>query len=104
MRKIALLTVPLLILGLFSVSADVDLGDGLSATVSGDATLTWGLDLETNATGFTNASSAGLEITIAAEQSAATDELDTDDLYAQISLNDFKWVVDAVEVELLYKA
>ena len=94
MRKIALLTVPLLILGLFSVSADVDLGDGLSATVSGDATLTWGLDLDNNATGFTNASSAGLEITIVPEQTLSQGEGADDELWAEISLKDFKWVAD----------
>ena len=56
MRKIALLVVPLLILGLVSVSADPMMAeDGITATVSGNATLTWGIDLETNATGFTSA-------------------------------------------------
>ena len=55
MRKIALLAVPLLILGLVSVSADPMMADdGITAKVSGDATLTWGIDLETNATGFTS--------------------------------------------------
>ena len=54
MRKIALLTVPLLILGLVSVSADPMemMEPGPTAEVSGNATLTWGIDLETNATGF----------------------------------------------------
>jgi len=88
MRKIALLTVPLLILGLFSVSADV------TTSVSGDATLTFGVDLDSNATGFTNASSSNLEITIVPKASAATDVPDTDDLYAYINLKDFKWVAD----------
>jgi len=88
MRKIALLTVPLLILGLFSLSADV------TTSVSGDATLTWGVDLGTNATGFTNAQTSNLEITIVPEASSATDVPDGDDLYAYINLKDFKWVAN----------
>ena len=95
MRKIALLTVPLLIFGLVSLSADVMMGDdGISATVSGDATLTWGIDLETNATGFTSEASSNLEIVIVPEQSTDTGMMDMDDLYAYIKLSDFKWLAD----------
>ncbi len=95
MRKIALLTVPLLIFGLVSLSADVMMGDdGISATVSGDATLTWGIDLETNATGFTSEASSNLEIVIVPEQSTDTGMMDMDDLYAYIKLSDFKWFAD----------
>ena len=95
MRKIALLTVPLLIFGLVSLSADVMMGDdGISATVSGDATLTWGIDLGTNATGFTSEASSNLEIVIVPEQSTDTGMMDMDDLYAYIKLSDFKWFAD----------
>ena len=95
MRKIALLTIPLLLVGLFSLSADPMMGDdGITATVSGDATLTWGIDLGTNATGFRNDMSANFEVTIFPEQSADTGMMDTDDLYAYIKLSDFKWVAD----------
>ena len=95
MRKIALLAVPLLILGLVSVSADPMMAEGgPTAKVSGDATLTWGIDLETNATGFTNAMTSNFEVTIYPKQSADTGMMDTDDLYAYIKLKDFKWVAD----------
>ena len=95
MRKIALLAVPLLILGLVSVSADPMMAeDGITAKVSGDATLTWGIDLETNATGFTNEMTSNFEVTIYPEQSADTGMMDTGDLYAYIKLSDFKWVAD----------
>ena len=95
MRKIALLAVPLLILGLVSVSADPMMAEGgPTATVSGNATLTWGIDLETNATGFTSAMENNFEVTIYPEQSADTGMMDTGDLYAYIKLSDFKWVAD----------
>jgi hypothetical protein len=95
MRKIALLAVPLLILGLVSVSADPMMAEGgPTAKVSGDATLTWGIDLETNATGFKNEMTSNFEVTIYPKQSADTGMMDTDDLYAYIKLSDFKWVAD----------
>ena len=95
MRKIALLAVPLLILGLVSVSADPMMAEGgPTATVTGNATLTWGIDLETNATGFTSAMENNFEVTIYPEQSADTGMMDTGDLYAYIKLSDFKWVAD----------
>ena len=95
MRKIALLTMPLLVLGLFSLSAEMMVDPtGVSAKVSGDATLTWGIDLGTNATGFTNAMSSNLEVTIIPEGSTDTGMMDTNDLYAYIKLKDFKWVAN----------
>ena len=93
MRKIALLTVPLLVLGLFSVSADVMMGDGITAEVSGNSTLTFGINLNNNASGFTNAMEADLKVTIIPEQTSDTGMMDMDDLYAYIELKDFKWEV-----------
>ena len=104
MRKIALLTVPLLILGLFSLSADEmemmgpAVNSPVTAEVSGEATLTWGIDLETNATGFRSSSTSDLKITIVPEQSTNTGMMeDSDDLYAYIELNDFKWEVTSAD-------
>ena len=96
MRKIALLTMPLLIFGLFSLSADMMIDPtGVTAKVSGDATLTWGLDLDSNATGFTNSASTNLEVTVIPKQSADTGMMeDSDDLYAYVKLKDFKWVAN----------
>ena len=101
MRKIALLTMPLLVLGLFSLSAEEmemmgpTVNNPVTAEVSGNATLTWGIDLETNATGFTSVAESDLTITIVPEQSTNTGMMDdSDDLYAYIELNDFKWVAN----------
>jgi hypothetical protein len=101
MRKIALLTIPVLIFGLFSLSADEmemmgpAVNSPVTAEVSGEATLTWGIDLETNATGFRSSYTSDLKITIVPEQSTNTGMMeDSDDLYAYIELNDFKWVAN----------
>lgn len=101
MRKIALLTMPLLVLGLFSLSAEEmemmgpTVNSPVTAEVSGEATLTWGIDLDTNATGFKSSSTSDLKITIVPEQSTNTGMMDdSDDLYAYIELNDFKWVAN----------
>jgi len=99
MRKIALLTIPLLIFGLFSLSAQMMLDPaGVSVEVSGSSTLTWGIDLESNATGFTNAAEADLKITIVPEQSTNSGMMDdSDDLYAYILLENFKWEVTSAD-------
>ena len=96
MRKIALLTMPLLIFGLFSLSADNVMIDptGVTAKVSGEATLTWGLDLDSGATGFTNEAKTNLEVTVIPKQSTDTGMMDSDDLYAYVKLKDFKWVAN----------
>ncbi len=95
MRKIALLTVPLLVFGLFSLSADMMVDPaGVSAKVSGETTLTWGLDLDSNATGFTNEMKTNLEVTVIPKTSSDTGMMDTDDLYAYIKLKDFKLVAN----------
>ena len=99
MRKIALLTIPLLIFGLFSLSAQMMLDPaGVSVEVSGEATLTWGIDLETNATGFKPSSTSDLKVTIIPEQSTDTGMMeDTDDLYAYLLLENFKWEVSSAD-------
>ena len=97
MRKIALLTVPMLIIGLFSVSADVMVNSPISAEVSGNSTLTWGIDLATNATGFENKHEADLKVTIVPKAAVDTGMMDTGDLYAYIELKDFEWVVTSAD-------
>ena len=99
MRKIALLTMPLLVLGLFSLSAEMMLDPtGVSVEVSGEATLTWGIDLETNATGFTSTSKSDLKVIIVPKQSTNSGMMaDMDDLYAYIELKDFKWEVTSAD-------
>lgn len=88
MRKIALLTASLLVLGVFSLSAEV------TFTASGNSTLTAGWTIEDGAFGFTNASTADLKVTIVPSGSlASTAPDDTSGLYAQIELKDFKYEV-----------
>ncbi len=101
MRKIALLTMPLLMLGLLSLSAeDMEMmgpsaNSPVTVEVSGSSTVTWGIDLASNATGFTNTSEADLTVTIVPEQSTDTGMMDdSDDLYAYIELDTFKWVAN----------
>ena len=53
--------------------------------------MTWGIDLETNATGFQNAMSASIDFDLVSE---ATEELTGDAVYGSIKLADFKAVVD----------
>lgn len=99
MRKIALLTMPLLVLGLFSLSAEMMLDPtGVSVEVSGEATLTWGIDLETNATGFTSSSTSDLKVIVVPKQSSDSGMMmDTDDLYAYIELKDFTWEITSAD-------
>lgn len=99
MRKIALLTIPLLVLGLFSLSAEMMIDPtGVTVEVSGEATLTWGIDLDTNATGFKSADKSDLKVTIIPKQSTDTGMMmDSDDLYAYIELKDFKWEVTSAD-------
>ncbi len=106
MRKIALLTIPLLVLGLFSLSADEmemmgpEVNSPVKVEVSGEATLTWGIDLETNATGFKGTNKSDLKVTIVPKQTATRPDggmMDTDDLYAYIELKDFKWEVTSAD-------
>lgn len=99
MRKIALLTMPLLVLGLFSLSAEMMLDPtGVSVEVSGEATLTWGIDLETNATGFTSTSKSDLKVIVIPKKSTDSGMMaDMDDLYAYIELKDFKWEVTSAD-------
>ena len=108
MRKIALLTMPLLVLGLFSLSADEmemmgpEVNSPVKVEVSGEATLTWGIDLETNATGFRSTNKSDLKVTIVPKQTktrpdGGMDSMDTDDLYAYIELKDFQWEVTSAD-------
>ena len=99
MRKIALLTMPLLVFGLFSLSAEMMVDPtGVTWEVSGEATLTWGIDLDTNATGFKSTNKSDLKVTIIPKQSTDTGMMmDSDDLYAYIELKDFKWEVTSAD-------
>jgi hypothetical protein len=86
MKKLSILLIGLLLLGGFA-SADVMMEPAVALT--GSATVTWGLDLNTNATGFMNTATGDLVITFVAE---ATDEHSggMDDLYGKIIITDYE--------------
>jgi len=89
MKKFTLLIAALLLVsfGAFGVET------ALSAEISGDASMTFGTNLQTGATGFANASSADLEITIVAEATEAYESESA--VYGWIELSDFAWVANA---------
>jgi hypothetical protein len=63
MKRIALLTVLLLVVGL-SLGFAQEFKPSIAWSTAGTATLTWGVDLDTMETGFTNAGSAQFTITL----------------------------------------
>ena len=65
--------------------------DAVEVTVDGDATMTWGIDLESTETGFQNAFSASIDFDLVSE---ATEELGEAAPVGYIKLADFKAVVD----------
>jgi len=91
MRKIALLTTALLVLGLFSLSADPG---QVEFTVSGSSTMTLGYDIQDKALGWENASTADLKVVFVPSDSV-TQGANGDDVWAYIALNDFKYEVTA---------
>jgi hypothetical protein len=74
---------------------------GPAVTLKGSSTLTFGMDLGTNATGFKNESAMDLKVTIIPEQTAERNSEgkrdETDDLYAHIKLENFKWEVTSAD-------
>ncbi len=102
MRKIALLTVPLLILGMVSLSADDEsfkTDDSMSIEpkieVGAHSHLTFGIDLDTNATGFTNSTDVDLKVTLIPKSSTMTTGMG--DVYGWIKLKDYKWEVTSAD-------
>lgn len=89
MKRIALLTVLLLVVGL-SLGFAQEFKPAVTWATSGSATLTWGINLDTMETGFTNAAAATLSLTLVPE-TTLTKGADAA-VYGWISLGTFKWV------------
>ena len=74
---------------------------GPAVTLKGSSTLTFGIDLGTNATGFKNESEMDLTVLIIPKQTAERNSVgmrdETNDLYAHIELKDFKWEVASAD-------
>jgi hypothetical protein len=82
MKKLALILVALLAFGtVFAEDGVVDF------SVSGDANLSWGYNLNSNTHGFSNGFNASLEITFVSEASV---EAGGEGFYGEIKLSDFK--------------
>jgi hypothetical protein len=71
---------------------------GPTVDVTGSSTLTFGINLGNNATGFTNSAEADVKVTLIGETSVASDTpANTDDLYAEIKLEKLKWEIGSAE-------
>lgn len=104
MRKIALLTVPLLLLGAVSLSADdrtFKTDDALAVEpkveIGAHSHLTFGMDLETNATGFTNSTDVDLKVTLVPKGTINSGMDGMGDIYGWIELKDYKWEVTSAD-------
>ena len=102
MRKIALLTVPLVILGLVSLHAEeMDAGpmvaDSPTVELKGNSTLTFGIDLNTNATGFSNSMETDLKVTLIPKATSDTGMNGMGDIYGWVELKDYKWEVTSAD-------
>ena len=102
MRKIALLTVPMLMLGVVSLSADDrsfktdSIAVEPKVEIGAHSHLTFGIDLETNATGFTNSTDVDLKVTMIPKATNASG-MDMGDIYGWIELKDYKWEVTSAD-------
>lgn len=104
MRKIALLTVPLLIFGVMSLSADdrsykTDESMAVEPKIElgAHSHLTFGLDLDTNATGFTNSTDVDLKVILIPKSTTNTGMDGMGDIYGWIELKDYKWEVTSAD-------
>lgn len=102
MRKIALLTVPLVILGLVSLHAEeMDAGpmvaDSPKVELKGNSTLTFGIDLDTNATGFSNTMETDLKVTLIPKATSDSGMDGMGNIYGWIELKDYKWEVTSAD-------
>lgn len=79
MRKFSVLLLAFLMVGGFAFGLDVEL--------KGDATLTWGIDLQTESHGFRNASTGSLKITLVPE---ATATKGGDGIYGWIEIKEYE--------------
>lgn len=85
MKKLSILLIGLLLVSGFAFAQEFD----PSVDLSGEASVTWGVDLNTNYTGFQNAASSTLTLTLVPEADATTGG--DDGLYGEITISDFGW-------------
>ena len=98
MKKLALVGLALLLAGGFAFG-QFDLA--FAATVKGDATLTWGIDLDTTANhGFKNAMTSSLSVTLLPAASSSKGSEEDGMVYGYINLKDFKVVVGSGDTDV----
>ena len=84
MKKLALVLLALAITFPL-VAGDVD---GATVSIGGDATTTFGMDLDTNATGFTNTLNAKLQLNFGLGEEAIGSGMDDGGIYGEVGLVD----------------
>jgi len=84
MKKIALVLLALAI-AFPLVAGDVD---GASVSISGDATTTFGIDLDTSATGFTNTLNAKLRLDFGLEAASIGSGMEDGGIYGEVSIDE----------------
>jgi len=86
----------ILIASAIGFSAD---GDQVTFVVTGDASVTWGIDLDFLTTGFVNVASSELKITLVVEQDMEKGTEADGAVYGYIFLENFKWEVGTTAVD-----
>lgn len=90
MKRISILLIAFLLLGSFAFAEDISGDIETTFELTGDASATFGVDLEEGTTGFRNALRADLFIQFVPEQTA---ELDGDGWYGWVEVEDFALAV-----------
>ena len=71
---------------------------GPAVTLEGSSTLTFGIDLDTNATGFKSENKVDLKVVVVPKATKShSGETGTDDLYATVELKDFQWEITSAD-------
>jgi hypothetical protein len=102
MKKIALLTAVLMVLGLASLSAQMmDEASGVTFEIDGEASVVFGIDLDVSGdlgTGF-EANTASSSVSIALVSKSSSSKMGDSGTYGSISLKDFKLGIEQNETD-----
>jgi hypothetical protein len=88
MKKLALILLALAV-ALPLVAEDVDIADA-KVSISGDATAKWGIDLDTNATGFTNELNAKMRLNFGLAGDMTGSGMDDGAIYGEVKLDEIE--------------
>jgi hypothetical protein len=94
MKKITLAVLAMcLALPVFAVDME-----GATFTVSGNASVTFGVDLESNATGFTNGAAADFVLAFTVPTTALSSGMDMGDVYGEIAFKDIRAEIEENDI------